>query len=162
MQASYVMKFPQYVPRRGTRLKTQCSSQCSILYNTVTASNHVPQISNSKSHCTADHRRLYNKNEKLSYMFIRHTYLISVQHNQWERINGYSFRPCTNSPEIVRNVPHIGIDIIRAVCPTVCEIFTTQCTAHGGLGRMGSEGHRTDVTHSNVSHSGLYFLSEAL
>ena len=94
-------------------------------------------------------------------MFLCITYLISVQHDQWERIDGYSFRPCTNSPETVRNAPHIGIDIIRAVCPTVCEIFTTQCAAHGGLGRMGSEVHRTDVTHSNVSRSGLYFLSEA-
>jgi len=67
---------------------------------------------------------MYIKNEKLNYRFLFITYLNSVQRDQWERINGYSFRPCKNSPETVSNVPHIGIDIIRAVCPTVCEIFT--------------------------------------
>lgn len=125
MQASYVMKFPQYLPRRGTRLQTRCSSQSFVLYYTVTASNHVPQICNSKSHSVADHIGLCNKNEKLNYTFLCIIYLIPVQHNQWERINGYSLRPCKNSPEIVRNVLHIRGVIIRAVCPTVCEIFTT-------------------------------------
>jgi hypothetical protein len=132
--ASYVMIFAQYFPRRETRLKTLCSSQCFVLYYTVADSSHVPQISNSKSHFIADHIGLYNKNEELNYAFLYIIYLIPVQSNQWEIISGYSFRPCTNSPEIVRKVPHIGGVIVRAVCPTVYEIFNTQGTAHSGLG----------------------------
>jgi hypothetical protein len=42
MQASYVMKFPQYLPRRETKLKSQRSSQCYVLYYKFTASNYVP------------------------------------------------------------------------------------------------------------------------